>query len=227
MRRLAALASLGLLILAAFGPAKAVIATSKKRTCAPRTAQVLAANKFGAVYRERGDDLGLTSCTRAGKKSYRSFLDAPQLAGFDLAGRFFAYPESGERDDAPEGITNIFTESLAGGGTRSAFTILASSPPVSVLVDVIKLQMAPNQAMVWIVCQDANGFGRVPRECVRDGRRRWIFARPASANFDPDFMPHLVATGRHIDARYLRLSTTGRTVTWRQQGRLKRRDIGP
>lgn len=206
--------------------ARSATASNNERTCAPRTTQVLAANAFGAVYRERGDDLGLASCTRAGRKSYHSFLYAPQLAGLDLAGPFFAYPESGSRDDAPEGITNIFTMSLSGRG-QPAFTILASAPPVSVLVDVTKLQMAPNQAMVWIVCQDANGFGRVPRECVRDGRRRWIFARPASANYDPDFMPHLVATGRHIDARHLRLSTTGRTVTWRQQGRLKRRDIGP
>ncbi len=213
--------------------ATSVSANGKERTCAPRTAQVLAANKFGAVYRERRDDdrglddLGLTSCTRDAKTSYQSFVfGAPQLAALDIAGRFFAYPESGERDDAPQGITNIFTNSLLGRG-QPAFTILASAPPVSVLVDVTKLQMAPNQAMVWIVCQDANGFGRLLRECVRDGRRRWIFARPASGNYDSAFVPRLIATGRHIDARYLRLSAAGRTVTWRQQGRLKRRDIGP
>ncbi len=196
-----------------------------RRSCAPPYARVLGSNRFGAVYQERGNSEELISCE--GGRTYReTFQDAPQLFALDLGGRFFAYPESISDDADPEGITNIFTSSLSGNRT-SAYAILGSAPPVSELVDVTKLRLAANQAMVWIACQGASGFGRLLRQCVRDGRRRWVYARPASANFDTSFVPKLIATSRHIDARDLRFSADGRIVTWRQQRKLKRKDIGP
>ena len=75
------------------------------------------------------------------------------------------------------------------------------------------------------VCEDGP-FGRTSHPCLRDGRRRWLYARPASQAF-ADVQPTLLATGRHLDARYLKLSPDGTKITWRQAGKLRSRSIGP
>lgn len=214
------------LVLAGWAAGGVSAAPKPRRACAPPGTRVLASNRFGAVYRERGNYEELISC-EAGR-TYRASLPegAPQFFSLDIGGHFYAYPASISDDADPEGVTNIVTEALS-ARRQPALTILGSAPPVSVLVDVTKLRLAANQALVWIACEGAFGFGRLLPQCVRDGRRRWLYARPASASFDERFVPKLIATGRHIDARFLRFSTNGRIVTWRQQGKLKRKDIGP
>jgi len=198
----------------------------QQRTCAPPNVRILASNRFGAVYQARGDDHALISCE--GPRAYRERTGegAPQPLAVGIGGRYYAYPATFFDDTNPEGLTDISTQALSGRG-KPAVEVPGSTGPVSEEVDVTKLRLAANQAMVWIACEGAFGRGRLLPQCLRDGRRRWVYARPASANYDEGFCPDLIATGRHIDARYLRFSANGRIVTWRQQGKLKRRDIGP
>jgi hypothetical protein len=92
---------------------------------------------------------------------------------------------------------------------------------------VFSLRLRPNRAAAWMVCAVNATPGvseTTPRACLRDSRRRWIYAFSAS---HPSPTPVLVAFGRHISARSLRLSADGRVVRWRQGGRHKRLDIGP
>ena len=195
--------------------------------CPPTNAtKVFAHSTYGAVFRQHYDGVGLRSCSRDGKAFYEAMSSTdsePQVASIDIGGRFFAYAVA-VCDTVDPCLTNIRTNTLGGYRRRSAGTILASTPPVSPQVQVTRLRIAATQALAWIVCE-GGPFGRTPAACLRDGQRRWLYARPASQAFQ-DLDPALIAIGRHIDARFLKLSRDGTKVTWRQQRNLHTKNIG-
>ena len=201
---------------------------STRKACPPKSAtKVFARNRFGAVFRRRDDGVGLRSCSSDGKSFYEGMSSTdsqPQVESIDIGGRFYAYAVAVCDTDDPC-LTNIRTFALGGCCLRPALTMLPAAAPVSNQVYVTQLRIAANQALAWIVCE-GGPFGRTPSACLRDGRRRWLYARPASQAF-ADVEPTLIATGRHLDARYLKLSSDGTKVTWRQADRLRSRSIGP
>ncbi len=201
---------------------------STRTACPPKSAtKVFSRSKFGSVFRRRDDGVGLRSCSSAGRSFYEGMSSTdsqPQVESIDIGGRFYAYAVAVCDTDNPC-LTNIRTFALGGCCLRPALTMLPAAAPVSNQVYVTQLRIAANQALSWIVCE-GGPFGRAPSACLRDGRRRWLYARPASQAFE-DVEPTLVATGRHLDARYLKLSSDGTKVTWRQSGQLRSEGIGP
>lgn len=231
MRPLAAMSALTVAAICAAGVSDTVAARTPER-CASEGAKVLLANRYGDIYTENGE---VMACNRE--------IEQRQLVGsngrpirdsLDITGRIYAYAikacddVSGCETVINTGAFNIF------GPAALATRAVPLDPRGHNLHDVARLRVSANKALTWIACRrpetEAGGdpVTRTSRECL--GRRyvRYIYARPASYANDSErsLRTIRIASGRTIDPRYLSLTPSGRTIKWRQNGRLRVRTIG-
>lgn len=193
---------------------------------------MLLANRYGDIYAQNGE---VKACNRE--------IYQRQLVGSDgrpirdslaTAGRTYAYAikacdeVSGCETVINTGAFNFF------GHTALATRAVPIDPRGHNLHDVARLRVSRNKALVWIACRRPEGeagsdpFTRTSRECLSRRYVRYVYARRASYADDPErnLRTIRIASGRTIEPRYLSLSRSGRTVKWRQNGRLRVRTIG-
>lgn len=194
--------------------------------CPPKEiSKVFARNRYGTVYRMAGDGQGIRSCSKSGAAVWDpeesiDFKVQPQSVG--LGGRNYAFAVAVCDTDNPC-ITNIAGRTLGGRRAGRNFSMYASDDAAGFSVFVTRMRVSANRALVWIAC--AGGPGPpVTARCLRDGRRRWIYAQPAGP-IPKDLLPKRIATGLHIDPRYLKISSTGKSVFWKQSGKTRRARI--
>lgn len=195
--------------------------------CAPARDHVLIGNGFGQLYVDsEGINRGLVmACSRTNR--YRQTVGAtgrPIRNALAISGRLFAYGTKA-CDDA--GCDTVINTSSFDDPARVARTVLAlpGGPGGHNLHEIAALRVSRTKALAWIGCRrPENQAGEDPvtrtsAQCLSRRYMRYLYVRPASRADDSQAI--LIAKGRTIDPKRLTLTTSGRTVKWRQNGRLR------
>jgi hypothetical protein len=202
----------------------ALTAGASAPSCAPRGAKIKTTTNEVQIYRDRAQDYALFACSRRTSKQY--LLDDPlgdihAFPSVAARGHYVAWAVNVPSDTEITTTVNVADERKFGKEDPAEAVVrndAAQYTADETSAKVGRVVVSDRGEVAWTTCpatDPSSAIASPKPNCVRPGALDRVFKLTAKTRH-----PKLLAKGRRIDPRSLRLS--GNTLTWTNAGRGQR-----